>query len=220
MRWNWRRLTGAVVLTLVSAGAIVLTSSALAQPPGDKDKGFGKEKGFEKAKGFDKDKRDRFEPKREQPDRGDGQPKEMIQRLERELDELRARQAEIENRLRQLRDPERRPMGPPMGWMGPMMGPFGGGFGPGGRFGGPFGGGFAPGGGFGEARFPPLAEMRFQEMRPDQIKELMNQLARILEEKTRGDRGPEKRGPAPDEILKRLDQLSREVDELRRAIKK
>ena len=82
----------------------------------------------------------------------------------------------------------------------------------------------------------------YERMSPRELKELIGKLERILDEKMRnpdrergreGDRGEKGRfderrrgeerkpGMVPqEEILRRLDQLSREVEELRRAIKK
>jgi hypothetical protein len=69
---------------------------------------------------------------------------------------------------------------------------------------------------------------QYEQMTPQQIKELIVKLQVLLEEKTRaaqkekpgtGDK-PKPGAGSPDEILKRLDQLSKEIDELRRAIKR
>jgi hypothetical protein len=55
-------------------------------------------------------------------------------------------------------------------------------------------------------------------MTPEQIRELIGHLQRVLEEKTRG--GDRSRGGSDDEVLRRLDRLSKEIEEIRRSIKR
>jgi hypothetical protein len=72
----------------------------------------------------------------------------------------------------------------------------------------------------------------YEKMTPEQLKELITKLQRILEEKVRnaereknvekGRPGVERRPGAAsqDEILKRLDMMQKEIEELKRAIRK
>jgi hypothetical protein len=151
-----RKVFGPVLAAAVVTGLVAFGNPALAQPPG-KGKDFGK--GFVK-KDFDK----------KGPDRG-GPGADAARSLEAELARVKALEAEIEARLRQLKSPAPAPKGPkepapapkgPEAARGPEgRGPGGfgppafGGFGPGrghgmpGGFGPPAFGGFGPGRGHG-----------------------------------------------------------------------
>jgi hypothetical protein len=126
--------------------------------------------------------------------------------------------------------------GPPGGFGrgGQGVGPGGGGFGRG-----PGGGGFGFGGnrGFGGPGGPSRGEEAIarmaSEMSAAQLKEVIETLVRLHAEKVRaeappprpkdGERSRTETRPSAnpqEEILKRLDQLSKELDEIRRAIRK
>lgn len=213
----------------------------------DKGKG-GFDKGFEKKgpgkKEFDKKDFDKKDFDKKGPDRERGGP-DAVRALEAELAKLRAAEGEIEAKLRQLKgEPKKGPAGGPGGR--PGMGGFGGppgGFGRGGPGmpGGPDGG---PGrGGMGGAGGPPGMVQGLvraaNALSPEQLRELIGELERLRAEKQRtaapapwpkdrpegrpaaGSR-PEPRsgGPSQDEILRKLDQLSREIEEIRRSIRR
>ena len=179
------------------AGLVVVASHAGAQPP---------DRGFEKKEGVRKD------GPRKEADRKDGNPVEM---LERQLAELRARTVEVEAQLKKVREGtggERPNPMPPRGPMGP--GGFGGtgGFGPG-NPGSPFGGGGRPG------------DAALEAMSAEQIKATIARLQMILDKKAtetarKPGGGPDRPGASQEEILKRLDRLTQEIDEIRRSIKK
>ena len=188
----WRIALGPALFA--AAGLVGVASEASAQPPGS---GRGAER-------KDVERKD-----------GDRQPGNRVQALERELAELHARTAEVEAQLKKARAGAEgeRPMAPMA--RGPMGGAFGGGgFGPGGP------GGFRPGVG-------P------EQMDPEQIKQMIARLQNMLENKAGGgDRpkpgseggkpgNPDRGGGASQaDILKRLDKLTQELDEIRRSIKK
>jgi hypothetical protein len=160
-------------------------------------------------------------------------PADALKQLQAELERMKAMEAELQAKMQQLKGAAAKAAaqgGNPFGGDRGLGGA--GGFGGGNRgFG---GGGFGPGGG-----------LPIDRMSPDQIKELIGQLQKALEEKTRGDKVGEKAGTKPrgkpvekpgvkpgklagekpgavsqDEILKRLDRLTAEVEELKRALKK
>jgi|GEM_PF-3735695 len=208
------KVSRAAVAAILFAGA----GAAFAQPPGGPGRpGPG---GPEKKDG----------PRREVRDQKDARPAEG---LERELQMLRARQAEIEAQLKKAREgggekrdePRReegkRPDGPPMG-----RGPFG----PGGP-----GGGFGPRGGFGVGGPPgfvgPGMNLPLENMSPEQIKQLIGRLQEVLEAKSRGAEAKKPGGDQPkkadaprpannEEILKRLERLNKELDEILRSLGK
>lgn len=78
--------------------------------------------------------------------------------------------------------------------------------------------------------------MMIERMSPEQIKQIIGRLQKALEEKTRGDQ-PKKpdgdKGKKPDgdkpkvkgaqsqeDILRRLDQINKELEDIRRSLKK
>jgi hypothetical protein len=149
-------------------------------------------------------------------------PAEALKRLQAELDRMKAMEAELQARMAQLKEAAARAAtqgGNPFG------GDRGGGY-----------GGFGGNRGFGGGGFVPAGGLPIERMSAEQIKELIGQLQKALEEKTRGAKGAEKSATKPekpakpakekpgavsqDEILKRLDKLTAEVEELKRAIKK
>jgi hypothetical protein len=80
-----------------------------------------------------------------------------------------------------------------------------------------------------------LSPLAIDLMSPEQLRELIGNLQRALEAKTRGEprdrgdgraeperrEGPERRAaPERDDVLRRLDQLTKEVEELRRMMRK
>jgi hypothetical protein len=171
-------------------------------------------------------------------------PADALKQLEVELQRMKAMEAEIQAKMKQIKEAAEKAAAQ-------GANPFGGdrgGFGGGGRFGGG-GGGFGAGGfGGGGGGFGGLPVER---MTPEQIKELIGQLQKVLEEKTRGEKGDkgdkvgEKPGTKPsekpgvkpgekfvkpggekpgavsnDEILKRLDKLAAEVEDIKRSLKK
>ena len=229
-----RLVFGPVVVAVIAAGLVIAADPASAQPPG-----FGKGKGFQKDKGFPKDKA--FPKEQGFPKQKDGEKRgeaneraEALKRLEAELDRVKAHEAELQAKMRELRGEVRggeRPnqfdrdgRGGPMGGFG-RGGP--GGFGRGGPGGpgGPGGFGRGPMGGFGGPPFargvgPAFGPERFEQMSPDQIRETIGQLQRVLEEKTRGGQGGERHGEAQDALMKRLDTLTKEIEEIRRALRK
>jgi hypothetical protein len=161
----------------------------------------------------------RGDPEKRDAPRKDGKRKEADRpNLERELQQLRNRANEIEEQLKRSREggagrEEPKRDGPPFGPRGPM--------GPRPGFGGPMG--FGPGGGF-----------PFDRMEPEQLKELITRLQKTLDDKTRGGDQPKKPGgdqpkkpggdqpkkASPEDVLKRLDQINRELEELRRSLGK
>jgi len=234
MMKSWRYVAVAAVFA-GTAGA------ALAQPPGPG--------------GFERNRKEADRKVEEQP----GNP---AQALERQLQELRARTAEVEAQLAKLRGGESGPReGRPGGEGGPRegrpmppggpMGPGRPGFAPGAGGPGP-GGPMGPGGGFafgrGGSGFPGgLGNLPVESMSAEQIKQLIGRLQQALEAKTReGDQpkkpGAEARKPgdqpkkpgadqpkkpegdkgarSQEEILRRLDQINKELDEIRRSLKK
>ncbi|HSQ55474.1 MAG TPA: hypothetical protein VLM40_06990 [Gemmata sp.] len=245
-----------LVIGPVAVGILAATVVASAEPAGaqerygqefKKDKSFFKGKGFPKEKGF-QDERDRDAA----PQTDRREPADALRRLEAELDRMRRMQAEMQEQLRDLRESmrggergreagrgpgDRGPMGD-AGPRGPMRegGPRGGAMGGGmmmrgGAMGGGGMGGFGPGGMMGGAG-PGFGPAAFERMSPAQLKQLISQLQRVLEEKTRGDRGDvesrktgarsekSQRAIPQDDVKKRIEQLSKELEELRRSIKK
>jgi hypothetical protein len=237
------RIVVAVVLLVASVGMLQVASSVWAQPPGfDKGKGFDKdfEKGFDKGKGFEKGKGvDRQTDKSRTPP----STTDPVKSLEDDLAKLKALEADILAQLKKLKEAPAAPAPAPVA--GPdRRGP--GGFGPGNGGPGGFGpGGFGPGGfGFrgpgGEGGMPRgmpwLAQgitRAFQSMSADQLKEVIGELEKLRVEKLRAaaptPRPMERSGrpegrPEPgsqnDEILKRLDRLSQELDDIRKSLKR
>jgi hypothetical protein len=234
------RIVVAVVLLVASVGMLQVASSVWAQPPGfDKGKGVDKdfEKGFDKGKGFEKGKGvDRQTDKSRTPP-----PTDPVKSLEADLEKLKALEADILAQLKKLKEAPAAPAPAPVA--GPdRRGP--GDFGPGGRGPGGFGpGGFGfrgPGGPGGEGGMPRgmtwLAQgiaRAFQSMTADQLKEVIGELEKLRVEKLRAaaptPRPMERSGrpegrPEPgsqnEEILKRLDRLSQELDDIRKSLKR
>jgi hypothetical protein len=207
------------LFTAIAAGVLLSAAPALAQPPGPKFPDRGSDKKPEV-----------------------GGPADAIKQLQAELERMKAMEAEIQAKMKQLQEAAKAAQGAnPFGGGG-----FGGGFGPG--FGGFGGGNRGGGGGFGGG----FGGLPIERMSAEQIKELIGQLQKVLEEKTRGEKVGEKPGTKPgdkvggkpakpgekpgkpgvkpgaekpgaasqDEILKRLDKLTAEVEELKRSIKK
>lgn len=196
----FRRLTlNPALAAVVAAGLLLSAVPAHAQPEKKVPPGF--EKKIEK----------RFEgDKKPEP----GNPADAVRMLEAELERAKAVEAQIQEKLRALRE-------------GMKGGP-------------PFGPGFGRPGGFG-----PGSGLPVERMSAEQIKDLIGHLQKALEEKTRGDKGekpvvkpgekpgtkpevkpetkPGEKGKKPvsqDEILERLEKLSREIDEIRKSLKK
>jgi len=236
------RIAVAVVLFVASVGMLQVANSVWAQPPGfDKWKGVDKdfEKGFDKGKGFEKGKGvDRQTDKSRTPP-----PTDPVKSLEADLEKLKALEADILAQLKKLKEAPAAPAPAPVA--GPdRRGP--GGFGPGNGGPGGFGpGGFGPGGfGFrgpgGEGGMPRgmtwLAQgiaRAFQSMTVDQLKEVIGELENLRAEKLRAaaptPRPMERSGrpegrPEPgsqnDEIIRRLDRLSQELDDIRKSLKR
>jgi hypothetical protein len=156
---------------------------------------------FAKGRGFDRDRG----PEQKPAPAGKPDPAvaDQVRAIEEKLAKLKEAEAELTAKLRELKGGPAKPGGP---------GDFG--F----RFGGPgmgnwdFRGGFGPG-------FP------FDRMDTDQLKDLMGALQKALDAKAKAGAGKDPVKPAEpaanqDEVLKRLDQLSKELDELRRSIKR
>jgi hypothetical protein len=223
----YRLVIGAAIVAGVAAGLVACADPVLAQPPGGKGKfDFGKD-GFDK-KGFDKkgfDKKD--------SDRGPrGTSSDPIKGLEADLAKLKAAQADIEAKLKQLKkddepEPRRGGFGPPGGFGG--RGPGGPGFGRGpGR----------PGGGSrGMSGVAEGITRAANTLSATQLKEVIEDLQKLRAEKLRAEapspraKGGERSRPearpesrpsqsSQDAVLKRLDQLSKEIDELRKSIKR
>ncbi|MBA4064997.1 MAG: hypothetical protein C0501_15050 [Isosphaera sp.] len=185
-------------MAFAAAVALALTAPAAAQPP------------FAKGRGFDRDRG----PEQKPAPAGKPDPAvaDQVRAIEEKLARLKEAEADLTAKLRELKGGPAKPGGP-------------GGFGPGDfgfRFGGPgmgnwdFRGGFGPG-------FP------FDRMDTDQLKDLMGALQKALDAKAKAGAGkdpvkdpvkPAKPAANQDEVLKRLDQLSKELDELRRSIKR
>jgi hypothetical protein len=175
----------------VAAGLVALAGSATAQPPG-----FGKG-----GRGFDKD---RGPERKADPERKPEPAADQVKALEDKLARLKAEEAELAAKLKELKGGAAKPAPAGPGEFGL-------------RFGGPgmgnwdFRGGFGPG-------FP------FDRMEVDQLKDLMAALQKALDAKAKpGAKEPVKPAkPAADqdEVLKRLDKLSKELEEVRRSIKK
>jgi len=213
-----RLVIGPALVVAFAAGIVVVSETVSAQPPGfgrgfDKekdrdfekgDKGKGKDKGFEKG-----DKERKAEPT----------PADPVKTLEAELARVKAEEAALEAKLKRAKEAAARPAAPaefPRGGPGGMggFGGFPGGGAGGGRGGsepGGFGGG-GPGGGFGGS---------FDRMTVEQIKELMGQLQKALDEKLKALAPPRVPGAnSQDEVLKRLDKLSKELEEIRKSIRR
>lgn len=234
-----RFAVGSAVFATVAA-LIAFADPALAQPPGKGKGGFDKDKGGFEKKGPEKKE---FEKKIE-PGPGDA-----VRTLESELQKLKAIEADLEAKLRQLRAAQPAPKGPaPTPTQPGLPGGFGrGGFGPGqpgmpGGFGG-FGG---FGGGRGGMGSPVEGIVRAANGLPvEQIRELIGALDKLRAEKERAAPAPrpmERPGARPnpqpeprptptpgqrpgggasnEEILRKLEQLTREIEEIRRAIRK
>ena len=241
-----RAVVGPVIVAAVAAGLVLLSGQAPAQPEGKgAKKGFDGKKGFEK-KGFEKKDGGKGGPGF---GKKDGPGGDAVRVLESELRKLREMDEDLEAKLHQLRGGQHpgqpHPPGGPgmhgfgMGGPGHMGGGMHGPGGPGmhgfGMWGGMHGG---PMGGFGHPNF--------ERMSTDQLRQLIGHLQHVLDQKTReqapqprtAERGRETRpesarpgartegrtegrqGPSQDDIMRRLDQLSRELDEIRRAIRK
>jgi hypothetical protein len=223
------------VLLLASAGLVAVAPAILAQPPEfdkgkgfDKDKKFDKDKGFEKKKGFDR-------PAEKAPP--SPSTTDAVKSLEADLEKLKALEADIQAQLKRLKETPAAPTPVPPaapdergpGGRGP------GGFGPGGfGFRGPGGvGGGMPRGSLWLAQGISRA---FQSMTADQLKEVIAELEKLRLEKLRavapvprpkeGRSEPEgSRAGTPgksesDEILKRLDRLSQELEDIRKSLKR
>ena len=172
-------------------------------------------------------------------------PADALKQLQAELERMKAMEAELQAKMAHLKEAAAKAAAQGGNPFGGDRGGFGGGFG-------------RPGGGFGEGGrgfggFGPGSGLPIDRMSAEQIKELIVQLQKALEEKTRGEKpgkpggekpgvkpSPEKPGTKPgekpvkpgkpggekpgavsqDEILKRLDRLTAEVEELKRALKK
>jgi hypothetical protein len=229
------KLSRAAVAAVLFAGAGV----AVAQQPGGPG-GPGGRPGFEKKKdGPPRKDGDRpgFETKKDGPPRKDGERKEADRKdaprppeaLERELQMLRARISEVEAQLKKSREGDRKSEEPkrdgPRGTgSSTARGPGSPGTPGGSRFPfdrggpGPFAG--SPGlGGFGGPGPNTL-----DKMSTEQIKEMIARLQKVLEAKTRGDQ-PKKPGgdrgtPSNAEVLRRLEQINRELAEIRRSLGK
>jgi hypothetical protein len=216
------------VAAMLFAGAGI----ALAQPPGPGG-------GFEKKRDFEKKK----DGERKDFERKDG-PRPPAEALERELQQLRARISEVEDQLKKSREgggdakrPEPRrddqpqprdarpgPGGP--GGFNPMgRGPMGGG--PGGF--GPMGRGGFPGGPMGQGSFGggpglvgPGLNLPLEQMSAEQIKQLIGRLQQALEAKSRGGDQPKKPegGKGGEDVMKRLERIQKELEEIRRSLGK
>ncbi|MCS7020789.1 MAG: hypothetical protein NZU63_03050 [Gemmataceae bacterium] len=253
-----RRLVTAAVLAGVAVGLTVWAASTQAQPPGFKGKfgpGFGKGGDTVKSKEGDRKDTERKEGERKEAERKESDRKEAgrpdaerrperppaaerIRHLERELAETHARlhllmhelvQAHIELMHEHL---ARGQAGVPFGPMGPgFAGP---------RFGGPFLPGAPPGPATPGAAIPQLP---LERMSPEQIKELIQRLQKVLEERTRerkeseqpkgrterkeADKGKaegQKKDKDDDDkreaLEKRLQQLLHEVELLRQELQR
>ena len=186
---------------LLFAGAGI----AMAQPPG-------------RPGGPDKKDAPRERKEAERKD-GDRPPAEA---LERELERLRARIAEVEGQLKNSRGPgggdrkeEPRREGQPNP-RGPGS-PGGPGF--------PFGrGGFgAPGGpGFGApGDIGPGMNLPLERMNAEQIKQLIGRLQQALEAKSRGEQPKKPEGAkGGEDVMKRLERIQKELEEIRRSLGK
>lgn len=222
-----RLAVGSALAVAVATALVAFAEPAAAQPGQEKGKGKGKGKDFEK--GFEK----KAEPGRD----------EVVRALEAELTKMKTMQEEIEAKLKQLKAAQQPnpPTGP--GGFGPgggrgFSGPGGGfGFGPGGGFGfdrgGP-GGARGPGG-MGPGGNPPVEGIvrAASGMSPEQLRELIGALDKLRAEKERAsapaprpkegpgrpDSRPGAGGPSQEDILRKLDQLSREIEEIRRAVR-
>jgi len=216
----------------VAAGLVTLSAPAIAQPPG---KGFGKDFG-----------------KKDGPDRG-GQG-DAVRTLESELAKLKALEADLEAKLKQLKGPAPKHDAPH--GAGGLVRP--GGFGP------PGPGGFGPPGSFGgrgpggpgeharghEPKGGPHHRMSgavqgvvraASNLSPQQLKEVISALEHLQAQKHRAEAPAPRSADRPsfrpegrpearpagrsgassnDQILERLDRLARELDEIRRAVRK
>lgn len=230
------RLVVAGIFLLSSAVLVSLSPSVQAQPPG-----FGKGKGFDKGgKGFDKAK-DFERPVEKKSSSSD----DAVKNLENDLAKLKALEADILSQLKKLKEPAAAPKTPPVAggdrfWPGERgPGKFPGGFGP--NFDGPIGpgfgrgeawGGFRPGAreGFGGPGLVQGIARTLSSLSGDQLKELIAELEKVRAEKTRTPAPAPRAKDRPDtrpgastsneEILKRLDRLTREIDELRQSLRK
>lgn len=226
-------LTAAVAVALAAFADPVLAQQGKGKGGGFEKKGFEK-KEFDKKEGerkeFDRKDRERKDVEKKEvekkgPDRGGSG--EALRALEAELARLKEREADLEARLRQLRDAQKGPPAGPRGF-GPGGMPGMGGFGRGGP------GGFGPGmpGGFGRggAGGPVEGITRAAgNLSVEQLREVIGALDKLRAEKERAaapaprpKERPEGRpgGASQDEILRKLDQLTREIEEIRRAIRR
>ncbi len=196
-----RKIGGSILVAVFVAGLVTFTVPAVAQPPGDKDKSFEKYKG--KGKGFEKGEKGEKGEKKFDPKGGESpQAKELQSALEK----LRAEMIELEQKLQKVKGEPGKP----------NFAPFGPGF-----------------------KGPPV--MVFEKMSAQELKDLINKLQNVLDDKTRGDKPTKPTGDKPtkptgdkttkptgdkteasgqDAILQRLDKLTREIDEIRKSIKK
>jgi hypothetical protein len=192
------RLSRFACAALLFAGAGV----AIAQPPG-------------RPGGPDKKDAPRERKEAERKD-GDRPPAEA---LERELQMLRARIAEVEGQLKNSRGPDggdRKDEPRREGQSGPRGpgSPGGPGF-PFGR-GGPGGPGFGPPGDVGPGMHLPL-----ERMSAEQIKQLIGRLQQALEAKSRGDQPKKPEGvKGGDDVMKRLERIQKELEDIRRSLGK
>ena len=208
---------------------------------------------------------------REPEKKPEGSPVDALKRLEVELQRMKAMEAELHEKMKFLREAAEKAAqaGNPLGGGergGGGFGGFGGGFGQPGGFGGGGRGGFGGGGPGGFGGFGGgIGGLPVERMSAEQVKELIGQLQKVLEEKTRGEKGRgekvgekpgvkpdtkpgekpgvrfiEKPGTKPvekpgekvkpgaekpgavsqDEVLKRLDKLAHEIEEIKKSIKK
>jgi hypothetical protein len=221
----YRLVIGAAIVAGVAAGLVAYADPVLAQPPGGKGKfDFGKD-GFDK-KGFDKkgfDKKDFDKGSR-------GTSSDPIKALEADLAKLKAAEADIEAKLKQLKkadEPEPRRGFERGGSERPGFGaPGGRGFGPPGGFGGRGSGG--PGGSRGVSGVAEGITRAASRLSAAELKEVIEDLQELRAEKLRAEApsprakgGDRRRSESPDDaILKKLEQLSKEIDELRKSIKR
>jgi hypothetical protein len=222
-------------MAMLAACVAGLTGTgALAQPPGrDFEKKDFPGKGERKAK--EDGKRDVERP---------GDP---LQSMEAELQRLRARTAEVEEKLAQLRKERAkkaeapmprekgpdvyRPFGSGTGAPGGLGGSFGSGGGGPGRPGRP-GGAFGPGGmGFPEFGGGFRGPDPFSQMSADQLRTMIDRLQKALDAKTRkaderghSDRPKEqprnREGASNEDVLRRLEEINRELEAIRRSLKR
>ena len=234
------RLIVVPVVLFAATALLTASSSILAQPPGfdkSKFKDFDKAgKGFDKAKGSDKvpEKAPAPTPVAVDP----------VKNLEADLAKLKALEADILAQLNKLKQapaaPEAVPQPPAKGpgargFEGRPAFPGSGfrlpGFGPPAGFGLGRPGGFPGGPMHGQANVSQGIARAFHFMSADQLKDLIAELEKVRAEKLHAAaEAPQPRerpgrpgapaAPTNEEILRKLDRLSQEIDDLRKSLKK